>query len=74
MAPFAGDLVASDMELSVYDNASANACPEYYSENDAGFRGGAINGLRQGEAIRIIFQANLLPQPGLKVAVQRLAV
>ena len=33
MAPFAGDLVASDMNLPVYD---ASACPENYAENDAG--------------------------------------
>ena len=43
MAPFAGDLVASDMNLPVYD-ASASACPENYAENDAGVRCSAING------------------------------
>ena len=42
MAPFAGDLVASDMNLPVYD---ASACPENYAENDAGVRGSAIDGL-----------------------------
>jgi hypothetical protein len=50
MAPFAGHLVASDMNLPVYD-ASASACPENYAENAAGVRGSAINGLRKGEAI-----------------------
>jgi hypothetical protein len=48
MAPFAGDLVASDMNLPVYD---ASACPGNYAENGAGIRGSAIDGLRKGEAI-----------------------
>jgi hypothetical protein len=62
MAPFAGDLVASDMNLPVYD-ASASACPENYAENDAGVRCSAINGLRMGEAIRVILNAYSPPQP-----------
>ena len=45
MAPFAGNLVASDMDLPVYDDASAYACPEYHAENDTGVRGSAIDGL-----------------------------
>ena len=74
MAPFAGDLVASDMELPVDNDASAYACPEYHAENDAGVRGSAIDGLRKGEAIRVILNAYSPPQPGLKVAVKGFAV
>jgi hypothetical protein len=44
------------------------------SENDAGVRGSAIDGLRKRETIRVILHAYSPPQPGLKVAVKGLAV
>jgi hypothetical protein len=74
MAPFAGDLVASDMDLPVYDDASAYACPENHAENDAGVRGSAIDSLRKGETISVVLNAYSPPQPGLKVTVEGLAV
>jgi hypothetical protein len=74
MTPFAGDLVASDMDLPVDNDASAYACPENHAENDVVVRGSAIDGLRKGEAIRVIFHAYSPPQTGLKVAVEGLAV
>jgi hypothetical protein len=74
MAPFAGDLVASDMDLPVDDDASTYACPEYHAENDTGVRGSAINGLRKGKAIRVILNAYSPPQSGFKVAVEGLPV
>jgi hypothetical protein len=74
MAPFAGDFVASDMDLPVDDDASAYACPEYHAENDMGVRGSAIDGLRKGETIRVILNAYSPPQSGFMVAVERLPV
>jgi hypothetical protein len=65
VAPFADDLVASNMDLPVYDDASAY--PENHAENDAGVRGSAINGLRMGEAIGVILNAYSPPQPTLIV-------
>jgi hypothetical protein len=74
MPPFTGDLVASDMDLPVDDDASAYACPEYHAENDLSIGGGAIDGLRKCEAIRVILNAYLPPQSGSKVAVKGLAI
>ncbi len=74
MAPLTGDLVASDINLSVYNDSSAHACPENHTEDDAGFRSRTINGLRKCEAIRVILHAYRPPQPGLKVAVEGLAI
>jgi hypothetical protein len=74
MTPFTRDLVASNMDLPVYDNASAYACPENHAENDASVRGSTINGLRKGETIRVVLNAYSPPQPDLKIAVEGLAV
>ncbi len=74
MTPFAGDPVASHMELPIYDDASAYACAENHAEYDAGIRGSAIDGLRKGKAISVIFHAYWPPQPELKVVVQGHAV
>jgi hypothetical protein len=74
MAPFAGDSVASVMDLPVYHHASAYACPEDNAENDAGIGGSAVDGLRKREAIRVILHAYSSPQPGLKVTVEGFAV
>ncbi len=74
MTPFAGDLVASEMELTVNHDASAYSCPEYHTEDDAGVRSSAIDGLRKGETVRIVLNADWPPQPGLKVAVEGLAI
>jgi hypothetical protein len=70
MTPFTRDLVASNMDLPVYDNA----CPENHAENDASVRGSTINGLRKGETIRVVLNAYSPPQPDLKIAVEGLAV
>ena len=69
MAPFAGDLVASYMELPIYDDASAYACPEYDAENDTGVRGSAIHGLRKARQFAS-FSIRIGAQAGLKVAVE----
>jgi hypothetical protein len=74
VTPFAGDLVALDVELSVYDNASAYTCSENHAKDDAGFRSRTIDGLRKGEAIRVVLHAYWPSQSDLKVAVERLAV
>ena len=62
------------MDLPVYHHASAYACPENNAENDAGAGGSAIDGLRKGEAIRVVLYAYPAPQPGLKVSVEGLAI
>jgi hypothetical protein len=74
VTPFAGDLVAPDVELSVYDNASAYTCSENHAKDDEGFRSRPIDGLRKCEAIRVILHAYRPSQPALKIAVERLAV
>ena len=74
MAPFAGDLFASDMDLPVNNDASSHACPENHAENGSGGGGSATHGFRQGKAIRVIFHSYWPPQPGLKVAVEGLAI
>ncbi len=57
MTPFAGNPIASNMNLPVYDDSAAYACPKNHAENNAGIGGSAINGLRKGEAVRIVLDA-----------------
>jgi hypothetical protein len=62
------------MNLAVYDETAAYACPENHAENDMCVCGGTIHGFGKGKAIRVVFYAYWPSQSEFEIAVKGLIV
>jgi hypothetical protein len=66
--PFSGDLIVSCNKLLANDNAAANARAKDNSEHYMGTNGGAVDCLRKGKAICVVFEPDWAPQSLGKIA------
>jgi hypothetical protein len=66
--PFSGDLIVSCNKLPANDNAAANTRAKDNSEHYMGTNGGAVDCLRKGKAICVVFEPDWAPQSLGKIA------
>src|SRR5205814_5657380 len=74
VAPLAGDAVRPVQHPSVHDDARADAGAQDRAEDDVGAAPGAVRGLREREAVRVVRDAYRAPQQRLEVAPDRMPV
>ena len=73
MAPFAGDRIGAAKDPSAYGDAAADAGAENDAEHALKACRGAVDGLRQREAIGVIGEADRSTKRRFEIALQRAA-
>lgn len=69
--PFTGAVVGSMMRLPTDGDAGARTASQDYGENDMVPLAGAVHRLRGGQAVGVIFHADLASQCGPQIALHR---
>ena len=74
MPPFAGDTVRSRQELLIDDDTTAGTRAEYYAKDRLRAGSRTMMRFRQREAIRVIFETDVIAELGFYVCFQRPAI